>query len=189
MTQRFQSRLTRLPGVVELRRDRISDARGYLERMFCIEELLIHGWHGAVAQANRTLTANAGTVRGLHYQCGIHAETKLVTCLAGRVFDVAVDLRDGTETFGRYISCTLDADAGNALLIPEGCAHGFQTLTDDCEMLYFHSRPYAPDHEAGINARDNDIGIDWPLQFSDRSPRDAELPTLEQAKLPGIAQT
>lgn len=178
--------LTAVPGVVEHRRTRISDGRGFLERMFCKDELAAHGWHGEMAQANRTLTANAGTVRGLHYQRGRHAEIKFVTCLSGRVFDVAVDLRGRSDTFGQYACCTLDSEIGNALLIPEGCAHGFQTLTENCEMLYFHSQPYAPDHEGGVNAGDPDIGIDWPLPFADQSTRDAGLPSLSKAQLPGI---
>ncbi|WP_121061640.1 dTDP-4-dehydrorhamnose 3,5-epimerase family protein [Chachezhania antarctica] len=187
MSARFDVIDTPLAGLKELRRKRLGDARGYLERMFCADELSALGWLGPVAQANRTLTGEEGTVRGMHYQKGDHAEVKLVTCLSGKVFDVAVDLRDGSPTFGQAHGVVLSPDNANALLIPEGFAHGFQTLTPDCEMFYFHSKFYAPDHEAGLDATDPALGIDWPLPIAMRSDRDRSLPPLAEAQTPGIS--
>lgn len=186
MSDRFEAHGTGLPGVIELRRRRIGDDRGYLERLFCRRELSAFGWPGDVQQANRTLTRARGTIRGLHYQCTPMVECKLVTCLAGRVQDVALDLRDGSPTFGRHVTCILDGEIGNALLIPEGFAHGFQTLTEDCEMLYFHSEFHAPDTEGGIDALDPELAIDWPLPAVDRSSRDRALPPFAQARRPGV---
>ena len=189
MSGRFEVVDTPLAGLKELRRKRMGDARGFLERMFCAEELGALGWADPVAQANRTLTGEQGTVRGMHYQRGEHAEIKLVTCLKGKVFDVAVDLRDGSPTFGQAHGVTLSPEVGNVLLIPEGFAHGFQTMTPDCEMFYFHSKFYAPEHEAGLDATDDALGIQWPLPIALRSDRDSGLPPLAQANLPGIAFT
>ncbi|AXI48171.1 dTDP-4-dehydrorhamnose 3,5-epimerase [Sulfitobacter sp. SK012] len=186
MAGRFTFHETALAGVIEVRRHRLGDDRGYLERMFCKDDLAQAGWLGEVAQANRTLTSTFGTLRGMHYQRAPFSEVKLVTCLAGQVYDVAVDLREGSKTFGQHTACLLDATIGNALLIPEGFAHGFQTLTDNCEMFYFHSRPYAQKHESGIDAFDPILNIRWPLKQGQQSSRDRDLPPLDKADLPGV---
>lgn len=186
MSRRFSIHETGLPGVFELRRARMGDDRGFLERMFCLEELAAIGWAGSIAQINRTLTRAPGAVRGMHYQRAPHAEIKLVSCLAGQVYDVALDLREGSATYGQHAGCVLDPDISNALLIPEGCAHGFQTLSEDCEMLYCHSKSYAPAHEAGVNAFDPALEIAWPLPQGQRSDRDETLPTLALAQPSGV---
>ena len=126
---------TPLSGLKVLQRKPISDSRGYLERFFCTEELeaLALGKH--IAQINCTLTANLGTVRGMHFQRPPHAEIKFVSCLRGEVFDVAVDLRNNSPTFLCWHAEVLSADNHKTLVIPEGFAHGFQTLADNCEML------------------------------------------------------
>ncbi len=164
---------TTLAGLKVIQRQLLGDARGYLSRLFCTEELHPAGWHGSVAQINHTFTQKAGTVRGLHYQKPPHAEIKLVSCLRGEVWDVAVDLRPDSPTFLHWHAQHLSADNRLALLIPQGFAHGFQTLVDDVEMLYCHSDPYAPAAEAGLNALDVRLGIDWPRTVVAQSARDS----------------
>lgn len=180
MSARFDIAATPLPGLVCLRRTRMGDARGWLERLFCAEELKEAGWLWPVAQVNRTLTAKKGTVRGLHFQHPPHEEAKLVSCLRGEVFDVAIDLRPASPTFRQWHGVHLSNGNASSLLIPPGFAHGFQTLTDDVEMLYFHSAPYAAEAEGGVRADDPAIGIDWPLDITERSVRDKAHPLLER---------
>ena len=132
---RFTCTPLHIPGVVAIQRQQIVDPRGSLSRVFCAEELGVAGWKWPVAQINHTLTSQSGTVRGMHYQREPHAEAKLVTCLHGRVWDVVVDLRSDSPTFLRWCSQELSADNLTAMLVPPGCAHGFQSLTDDVELL------------------------------------------------------
>lgn len=181
MSSRFDLLDTPIPGLCILQRKPIGDSRGYLERLFCSEELqaLVPGKH--IAQINHTLTANRGTVRGMHFQRPPHAETKFVSCLRGEVFDVAVDLRHNSPTFLRWHAELLSAINHKTLVIPEGFAHGFQTLTDDCEMLYFHTAAYQPGAEGGLNPQDPRLAIHWPLPVSGLSPRDAAHALLDDA--------
>jgi len=178
MSNRFEILATPLPGLQLLQRSPLGDERGYLERLFCIEDLqaILSGKN--IAQINRTHTADRGTVRGLHFQHAPHAETKFITCLRGRVFDVAVDLRTNSPTLLHWHAEILSAEDHRTLVIPEGFAHGFQTLTDDCEMLYFHTARYHSEAEAGLNVSDPRIGISWPLPVAGLSPRDAGQPFL-----------
>jgi dTDP-4-dehydrorhamnose 3,5-epimerase len=180
MSIRFDILDTSLAGLRILQRKPIGDSRGYLERLFCSEELqaLAPGRH--IAQINHTLTATRGTVRGMHFQCPPHAEIKFVSCLRGEVFDVAVDLRHNSPTFLHWHAELLSADNHKTLVIPEGFAHGFQTLTDNCEMLYFHTHTYQPDAEGGLNAQDPRLAIQWPLPVGGVSPRDAGHPGLDE---------
>jgi dTDP-4-dehydrorhamnose 3,5-epimerase len=164
---------TPLAGLKCIERLPLGDARGFLARLFCAEELVAAGWRGPIAQINHTFTEARGTVRGLHYQLPPHAEMKLVSCLRGAVWDVAVDLRAGSPTFLQWHAEHLSADNHRALLIPEGFAHGFQTQTPDAEMLYCHSNFYAPAHEAGLHPQDPRIAVAWPLPVQGLSPRDA----------------
>jgi dTDP-4-dehydrorhamnose 3,5-epimerase len=178
MSTRFGILDTPLAGLRILRRKPIGDSRGFLERLFCSEELqaLTPGKH--IAQINHTLTAKRGTVRGMHFQRPPHAEIKFVSCLHGEVFDVAVDLRHDSPTFLRWHAELLSADNHKTLVIPEGFAHGFQSLTDDCEMLYFHTAVYQPGAEGGLYAQDPRLAIQWPLPVAGLSPRDASHPFL-----------
>lgn len=176
MSGRFEVRATALPGLAALTRRRMADARGFLERMYCAEDLAPMLGARRIAQINRTLTLRPGTVRGLHFQHPPHAETKIVGCLRGAVFDVAVDLRAGSPTLLRWHGEVLSAGNGAGLVIPEGFAHGFQTLEPDCELVYFHTAPYAPGSEGGLNVRDPAIGIGWPAPIVELSERDAALP-------------
>ncbi|MEQ8379076.1 dTDP-4-dehydrorhamnose 3,5-epimerase family protein [Parvibaculum sp.] len=179
MSGRFDIEGTPLEGLSVVRRRRMGDERGWLERLFCSDELEAAGWIWPVAQLNRTLTAKRGTVRGMHLQHPPHEEAKLVTCLRGEVFDVAVDLRAGSPSYGHWFGERLSNDNASSLLIPPGFAHGFQTLTDDVEMLYVHSAAYAPEAEGGVRADDPALRIDWPLEIVGRSERDANFPNLK----------
>jgi len=175
---RFAIEPTILAGVHIVTRRRLEDERGFLSRLFEPEELALAGWRGAIAQINETGTTRAGTVRGLHFQRPPHAEAKLVSCIAGRILDVAVDLRKNSPTYMRSVALELSAENGRALLIPEGCAHGFQALTDDVRMIYLHTAPYSAAHEGGLDAFDPALGIAWPLPVVNRSPRDQSLPRI-----------
>ena len=181
MSGRFHVETTPLEGLVVLRRKRMGDERGWLERLFCSEELLQAGWNWPVVQLNRTLTMKKGTVRGMHYQRAPHQEAKLVTCLRGEVFDVAVDLRAGSPTRGKWHGAHLSNDNASSFLIPPGFAHGFQTLTDNVEMFYVHSAAYAPQAEEGVLADDPGLGISWPLEISEQSDRDRSFPAFSSS--------
>lgn len=167
---------TPIPGLRRVVSRVLGDDRGHLQRVFCKDELLGAGWTGPVAQANITHTSHKGTVRGLHFQFPPHAEIKLVRCLRGAVWDVAVDLRRGSPTYLRWHAEQLTSDNATALLIPEGFAHGFQSLTDDVEMLYLHSAMYAAHSEGGLNASDPAIAVAWPLPIHLMSDRDRAFP-------------
>lgn len=173
MSSRFDIQPTSLPGLNLVVRKPLGDSRGYLERMFCADELQDVFGTRRIVQINHTLTQTKGTVRGMHFQFAPHAEMKFVSCLRGSVFDVAVDLRKGSSTFLCWYAELLSADNHKTLAIPEGFAHGFQTLTDNCEMLYLHTAAYAPGAEAGLNPRDAKLAIEWPMHIAEISPRDA----------------
>lgn len=128
---------------------------------------------------NRTLTAAKGTVRGMHYQLLPHAEVKFVSCLRGEVFDVAVDLRHGSPTFLQRHVEILCANNHKTLVIPEGISHGFQTLSEDCEMPYFHTMAYQPSAERGLTAADPRLSICWPMPVDGQSPKDTAHPLLD----------
>jgi dTDP-4-dehydrorhamnose 3,5-epimerase len=175
---RFQFETTALAGLHAVRRTRLEDGRGFFDRLFCAAEFAGVGWTLPVAQINHSYTRQRGAVRGLHFQQAPHAEDKLVNCLRGEVFDVAVDLRQGSPTLLRWHGELLSASNGRALLIPRGFAHGFQALSADCELLYLHSSPYVPQAEGALNVRDPQLHIDWPLPITDLSARDASQPLL-----------
>jgi dTDP-4-dehydrorhamnose 3,5-epimerase len=183
---RFESTL--LPGLLVVQRQRREDARGSFGRLFCAEELREAGLAPHIAQINNSLTRRKGAVRGLHFQHPPHAETKFITCLRGEVFDVAVDLRRGSPTFLQWHAEVLSEDNGRSLFIPRGFAHGFQTLRDDCELLYLHSAPYAAASEGGVSPTDARLSIRWPLAFTDISDRDAAHAALT-ADFNGIVET
>lgn len=175
--------LTDLPlhGLKRVTRYRIEDQRGFLERLFCADELALAGWAVPIAQINHTYTAKQGTIRGMHFQRQTRAEMKLVSCIRGEVWDVAVDLRVGSPTFLQWHAEYLSANNGCAMLIPEGFAHGFQALTDSAEMLYCHSQVYDADAEDGLNPVDSSLSIDWPLDITEISARDAGHPLITSA--------
>ena len=171
---RFIIEDTSIEGLQIIQRQPIGDDRGYLERLFCTDELRAIIGSRNIVQINHTMTSKAGTVRGMHYQQPPHAEMKLVSCLRGEVFDVAVDLREDSPTFLHWYGEVLSEDNHRTFCIPEGFAHGFQTLTENCELIYFHTAAYAPDAEAGLSALDPCLAIDWPLSITELSPRDQQ---------------
>ncbi|PWE57717.1 dTDP-4-dehydrorhamnose 3,5-epimerase [Metarhizobium album] len=175
---RFLRHETPIEGLALLERVRLGDDRGFLTRLFCSEELTATGWNGPIAQINETGTRQAGTVRGMHFQLPPFAEIKLVTCVAGSVLDVAIDLRKGSPTFLQHFAVELSAKNTRSLLIPQGFAHGFQTLTDNVRMIYAHSAPFRAEAEAGLHAQDPALAIDWPLPVSNLSVRDRSHPLL-----------
>lgn len=171
----MKTRATPIGGLLLIEREPLADERGFLERLFCVTEL---DFSKPIRQINRTLTKRRGSVRGMHFQHPPHAETKIVTCTRGRVFDVAVDLRKGSPTFLKWHAVELAGDGNRSLLIPEGFAHGLQTLEDDSEMLYLHTADYHAAAEGGINPADPRLGIAWPRPITEMSAKDRALPPL-----------
>lgn len=176
--KRFETISLWIAGLTLVERQKLRDARGFLSRLFCAEELAAAGWSGPIAQINHTVTWRKGAVRGLHFQRPPQSEAKLVTCLRGQIFDVAVDLRAGSPTFLQWHAEELTEANGRSMLIPEGFAHGFQTLSEHCELIYIHSAPYVPASEGGINPCDSAIGVAWPHLITELSERDAAHPLL-----------
>jgi dTDP-4-dehydrorhamnose 3,5-epimerase len=173
--------ITELPlaGLRCAQRQQLGDNRGFLSRLFCAHELQAAGWSKAIAQINHTHTAQRGTVRGMHFQHPPHTEAKLVSCVRGEVWDVAVDLRRGSPTYLQWHAQRLSAENLCSLLIPEGFAHGFQSLSDDAELLYCHSAAYASEAEAGLHPLDPALSIQWPLPVSEMSARDRSHPFID----------
>ena len=170
---RLHVAVTPLAGLTVVERELREDHRGVFSRLFCARDLAAAGAGAfAVAQINHTSTSRAGSVRGLHFQHPPHAERKLVNCLRGAIFDVAVDLRRDSPTFLKWHGEILSRNNRRGLLIPEGFAHGFQALQDDCELIYLHTQPHAVDAEGGLDPADPLLGIAWPLPFTDVSERD-----------------
>ena len=168
-----------LSGLKLVTRQRQEDRRGFFSRVFCADELTVAGWSKPIAQINHSASALCGTVRGMHFQHRPHAEMKLISCIRGEVWDVAVDVRADSPTFLQWHAEHLSADNARALLIPEGFAHGFQTLTDDVELLYCHSAAFAASAEGGLHPRDTCLSIQWPLPISQLSARDAAHPLID----------
>lgn len=163
---------TAIEGLFEIRTTPVKDARGRFTRLFCEQELapIRHDMH--FAQINFSETHDAGTVRGMHYQKPPAAEAKLIRCVRGRVFDVAVDLRAGSTTFLHWHGLELSEDNDRAIFIPEGFAHGFQALTSGVQLLYMHTAPWTPDCEGGLRHDDPRLAIAWPRKVTSISTRD-----------------
>ena len=156
----------------------VADERGFFARTWCRREFEQHGLDVFEAQRSMSYNAKAGTLRGMHYQIEPHGENKLVGCARGAIFDVAVDLRPGSPTFGQHASVVLSAANHHSLYIPKGFAHGFQTLEDDTEVTYALSAFYRPGAASGIRWNDPELNIAWPRDVSVISERDAQLPLL-----------
>lgn len=171
--RRFDCFETPLLGLKIIQRNPIEDTRGFLNRFYCADEFKTYGFNKPISQINHTLTRQKGAVRGLHYQQQPFAEIKLVSCLKGEIFDVAVDLRKDSATFLHWYGEVLSESNQRSLLIPEGFAHGFQTLTEDCELIYLHTAPYAKEAEAAISVIDPRVSIRWPLAITELSERDS----------------
>ncbi len=169
---------TALPGVMVVTTESFTDARGAFTRWFCKHELAAVIGDRDIVQINHSRTAMVGAVRGLHYQRPPYAEMKLVRCLQGRVWDVAVDFRAGSPTFLQWHAEELTPDNARMMVIPEGCAHGFQVLEADSALLYLHTAYYTPEAEGGLRHDDARLGITWPLPVADLSERDRRHPPL-----------
>jgi dTDP-4-dehydrorhamnose 3,5-epimerase len=179
MSSRFNIAETPLAGLYRIDRNPVADHRGFFSRFFCAEEFKKMGLVTTIAQMNHTLTHQRGAIRGMHYQRPPHTETKIVTCIQGEILDVAIDIRAGSPTFLHWHSERLSAENQSSLYVPDGFAHGFQTMTDNCQLLYIHSSFYTPSAEGGLNALDPMLGIDWPLKVTDMSERDRNHPLLD----------
>lgn len=172
---------TKLSGAYVIEPERISDERGFFARTWCRDELAAHGLSSALAQCNISFNQHAGTLRGLHYQAAPFGEIKIVRCTMGAIYDVIVDLRPGSPTFTQYVGIELSARNRLMLYIPEGFAHGFQSLADESEVAYQMSQVYAPGYARGVRYDDPALGIVWPRAVSVISERDQLLPTLPVA--------
>jgi dTDP-4-dehydrorhamnose 3,5-epimerase len=168
-----------LAGALRIDLDRREDARGFFARVFCAEVFAAHGLETRWVQMNTSLSHQAGTLRGLHFQRPPASEVKLVRCLQGAIFDVIVDLRAGSSSFGQWTGIELSAANRSMVYVPKGFAHGFQTLAKDTELLYLHSAPYTAACEGGLHYADQRVAIRWPLEVKELSSRDAAHPTLD----------
>lgn len=155
---------TEIDGVYLINRSPFIDERGYFVRTFCRRELEAAGLCGELAQVNLSQNNKLGTLRGLHQQADGAAEDKLVSCTRGEIYDVCVDLRGGSPTFGKYIGAFLSEENGKMLYVPKGCAHGYLTLREDSQVLYFVTEFYQPGSEIGYRYNDPFFAIQWPLQ-------------------------
>jgi dTDP-4-dehydrorhamnose 3,5-epimerase len=169
---------TPLAGAYIIELERLEDERGFFARSFCQEEFRKQGLRPAIAQCNVSWNRRRGTLRGLHFQAAPHEEAKVVRCTRGAVWDVIVDLREGSSTRLRWHAQELNADNRLAFYVPEGFAHGFQTLTDDAEVLYQMSESYHPGLARGLLWDDPQLGIRWPLAGPILSERDRSYPCL-----------
>jgi len=164
----------------------IADERGQFSRVFCAAECSVLRPDLQWVQINVSRTYDKGTVRGMHFQYPPATEAKLIRCLRGRVFDVAVDLRAGSPTFLRWHGIELDGDGTTQFFIPEGFAHGFQALTDDAQLLYMHSAIWNREKEGGLRHDDPALAIDWPLRVARISDKDRDLPLVKESGFAGI---
>jgi len=171
-------RETALPGVWVIDPEPSGDERGFFARTWCAREFEARGLTAELAQCSVSWNRARGTVRGLHYQIAPHEEAKLVRCTRGAIHDVALDLRPGSAARHRWTAVELSADNRRMLFVPEGVAHGFQTLVDDTEVFYQISREYRPDAQRGVRWHDPTLGIPWPVREAIVSARDAALPLL-----------
>ena len=171
-----------LEGAYSINIDKKDDSRGFFARLYCREEFEKQGLITNLVQMNTTLSREKGTIRGLHFQNLPKAEVRIVRCLRGKIWDVIVDIRAKSPTYGQWYGKELNEENRTMMYVPKGFAHGFQTLVDDVELLYLHSNFYSSEHEGGILYNDNTVGVDWPLPVSEISERDTLHPRLNQVK-------
>lgn len=169
---------TQLESVWLIEPERIEDERGFFARTWCQREFLEFGLDSELVQCSVSFNRTAGTLRGMHFQIPPHEETKLVRCTRGSIFDVVVDLREGSATLGKYQSFELSSDNHLAVYIPKGFAHGFQTLEPDTEVYYQMGQYFHPGSASGFHFADKELSIPWPLPVSTISTKDEELSSL-----------
>jgi dTDP-4-dehydrorhamnose 3,5-epimerase len=183
----MQVEATELPGLMIVTPQRFGDARGWFSETWNAQRMAEAGLSIDWVQDNHSMSGKAGTLRGLHYQKPPHAQDKLVRCSAGAVYDVAVDFRRGSPSFGKWVRVELSAENGRQMLLPKGFLHGFVTLTDGAEVQYKCSDVYAPDCDAGIRWNDPDIGVDWGLAGAPvLSAKDEVQPFLKDVESPFV---
>lgn len=170
---------TPLSGAYTIELEKRGDDRGFFARFFCRDEFAAEGLETNFVQINNSLTAKKGTLRGMHYQLPPAAEVKVVRCVQGALWDVILDLRAGSPTFGKWFGAELSAENRTMMYVPRGFAHAFVTLTDDAEALYLVSEFYAPDQERGVRFNDPAHGIEWPIEPTEISEKDRNWPDLD----------
>ena len=177
---------TPMPGAWLIDLERRGDARGFFARVFCEQEFAGRGLVTHFVQVNNSLSADRGTLRGMHYQLAPNAETKLVRCIRGALWDVILDLRPGSPSFGKSVGVELSAENRRMIYVPKGFAHGFVTLQTDTEAFYFADEFYAPDCERGVRWNDPRFGIEWPIEPAVISDKDRDQRSFDPAwHLPG----
>ncbi len=167
---------TELPGAYLVKMAGFNDERGFFSRIFCQKEFSAISFEGNIVQSSISYNKRRGTLRGMHYQVEPAAETKIVCCVSGLLYDVIVDLREDSPTFKQWISIEMCASGGRFLFIPEGFAHGFQTLEDDTTLIYMMSEYYNPHYARGVRWNDPAFGIEWPIKEPVISEKDQSLP-------------
>ncbi len=172
---------THLSGSFIVDVDCMKDDRGWFARTYCKDEFKQIGFNKEWVQLNHSYTKKKGAVRGMHFQKFPFMEIKLVRCIAGKITDAIIDLREGSSTFLQYYQIELSAENKKMIYIPHGFAHGFQCLTNDCELLYHHSEYYKPGYEDGIRHNDPILTIDWKIDITDISERDLKHPLLDNS--------
>jgi dTDP-4-dehydrorhamnose 3,5-epimerase len=170
---------TELHGAFIIELEKIEDKRGFFARSWCHDEFKTHGLTSRVVQSNISYNKKKGTLRGMHYQKPPYEESKLIRCTRGAIRDVIIDLRQDSDTYTKWISVDLTADNYKMIFVPEGFAHGFQTLSDDTEIFYQVSQFYTPGSEDGIRWNEPLFGIDWPLEVTVISEKDMNWPDYE----------
>lgn len=173
---------TKIAGVDLIELEKHEDDRGFFARSFCTEELGENGHQFDIHQANLSFNHRAGTLRGMHYQCAPVGDPKIVRCISGSIFDVVIDLRQGSPTYCKWTGAELSAENRKSLVIPEGCAHGFVTLTDNSEVLYLMGAPFVAELASGVRWNDPAFAIDWPVVPTIINERDANCPDFESGK-------
>ena len=169
---------TRIAGAFLVEVDKLTDERGFFARAWSDTEFRDRGLNPQVAQANIGFSLRRGTLRGMHYQVEPHQEAKLVRCTKGRVFDVLIDLREGSSTRLQWLGAELTSEEHNMIYVPEGCAHGYMTLTDDAEIFYQTSHAYVAHAARGVRYDDPAIAIEWPIEAQIVSDQDRRWPLL-----------
>lgn len=172
---------TPLPGAYVIDLEKRGDERGFFARVFCEAEFQKHGLSTCFVQVNNSLSGERGTLRGMHYQLPPRAETKLVRCIRGALYDVILDLREDSPTFGRSFGAELSANNRRMMYVPKGCAHGFITLSDDAEAFYFADEFYGPEQERGVRWDDPSFAIEWPIPPVVVSDKDSKHPDFDRA--------
>jgi dTDP-4-dehydrorhamnose 3,5-epimerase len=170
---------TPLAGLYVVEIEPRNDDRGFFARSFCVEEFHAHGLERSVAQCNVSFNEKAGTLRGIHFQAEPHGEAKLVRCAHGAIFDVAVDIRPGSNTYLKWYAAELTSENRRMMFIPQGFAHGFQTLMDESEVFYLMFEMYHPESARGLRWDDPKLGIAWPLAKKIISDNDRKYPLID----------